>query len=1074
LDPESLRPADALPFEKPGDRIGRYEILEQIGEGGCGAVYLASQEQPVRRQVALKVIKLGMDTKSVIARFEAERQALALMDHPHIAKVFDAGTTTAGRPYFVMEWVRGIKITDYCDQNHLSTHERLELFVQVCQAIQHAHQKGIIHRDIKPSNILVTLQDGVPVPKVIDFGIAKATHGKLTDQTFFTACEQFIGTPAYMSPEQAEARAMDVDTRSDIYSLGVLLYELLTGQTPFDARELMQAGLDEIRRTIREREPICPSTRLGTLPNPELRTIAENRKIEVPQLIHLVNGDLDWIVMKALEKDRTRRFETANGLAADIRRHLNNEPVMARPPSASYRFQKLVRRHRLVFAAAAAVGLALAVGMAISVWALIREHDARLEADRQRLQTLMNEQKAQAEAAKSRQVAQFLEDMLKGVGPSVALGADTTLLKKILDNTAKRVETDLAQQPDVEAELCYTLGEVYWEVGDLADAEAMHRRALRLRVETRGGQDPLVAQSLRRLAHVLWRRGSLEEAEGMATAGVAMQRQLYGNTNLEVARSLEDLAAILATKNKSAAADGALREAVKTKETLLGDTNLEVADSLDDLAYWDFSRRMKRAEADDLAQRAIAIRRQVLGPTNLLITVSTLKLQAANLDIQGRAGDEEATLYQLLVAERQLYGNEHPSLAQSLNQLASVLKTEGKLAAAEPLRREALSIQRQLLGEENPEVAQTLSNWGNLLAAENKWPDAELSLRDAFTIREKIFGDNNPLTATSLTDWGQLLEMEGRLEDARNLYLEKADGKSAVSATAQFSLGVIYLHGQGVPPDPAKAIKWLRKSADQGDTSAQIDLGILNFNGTGTRKNETKALEWFHKAAKQGSMLAINDLANCYCAAGRSWEAMATLKGLCEAHPKDMDAWLTLAVWQVWFGDNAGYESTRDRVMESSSGTSDALTTESAVRVYCLQPSTNADRLAQALALAHLGVDLRTNTPWLPRYQRSLGLAEYRNHDYINAEQTLAAATQTLGDNPDATLSACLLHVLSLFQLGRTDEARQLLTQTEARMPFLPSDPLKPVIEGQVASRDVIIGWLLDREAKAMMSEVAK
>src|ERR1017187_771066 len=364
VKPDKLGSRFRTPRDKPGDRIGRYKLLEEIGEGGCGVVYVAEQEQPVRRRVALKAIKLGMDTRQVIARFEAERQALALMDHSNIAKVLDAGATETGRPYFVMELVRGIKITDYCDKNNLSTEERLKLFIQVCSAIQHAHQKGIIHRDIKPSNILVTLHDGVPVPKVIDFGIAKATSDqRLTDKTVYTAFKQFIGTPAYMSPEQAEMSGLDVDTRSDIYALGVLLYELLTGKTPFDAQRLVAAGLDEIRRIIREEDPPRPSNRLSTLVAAEQTIVAKRRHVEPPKLLGLIRGDLDWIVMKCLEKDRTRRYETANGLAMDIQRHLNCQPVVARPPSRLYRFQKMARRHKLVFAAVGAVIAALLAGL---------------------------------------------------------------------------------------------------------------------------------------------------------------------------------------------------------------------------------------------------------------------------------------------------------------------------------------------------------------------------------------------------------------------------------------------------------------------------------------------------------------------------------------------------------------------------------------------------------------------------------------------------------------------------------------------------------------------------------------
>jgi serine/threonine protein kinase len=372
--------------EQIGSRVGRYKLLQKIGEGGCGTVYLAEQEEPVRRQVALKVIKLGMDTRSVIARFEAERQALAMMDHPNIARVLDAGATETGRPFFVMELVRGTRITQYCDENNLPTVRRLELFIQICHAIQHAHQKGIIHRDIKPSNILVTLHDGVPVPKVIDFGIAKATEGRLADNTLFTAVEQFVGTPAYMSPEQAEIVGLDIDTRSDIYSLGVLLYELLTGRTPFDSQALMKSGLDEMRRTLREEEPQPPSTMITTLHRTELALTAGQRHAEPPKLISQLKGDLDWIVMKALEKDRNRRYETANGLAMDIQHYLDSEPVMARPPSQLYRLQKLVRRNKIVFAAAGAVALALLIGLGMSTWLFFREREASQREARLRVQ----------------------------------------------------------------------------------------------------------------------------------------------------------------------------------------------------------------------------------------------------------------------------------------------------------------------------------------------------------------------------------------------------------------------------------------------------------------------------------------------------------------------------------------------------------------------------------------------------------------------------------------------------------------------------------------------------------------
>ncbi len=366
-----------FPEETLGSTIGRYKLLEMIGEGGFGSVYVAEQKEPVIRRVALKVIKLGMDTRQVVARFEAERQALAMMDHPNIAKVLDAGATEAGRPYFVMELVRGVRITDYCDQNKLSTHKRLDLFIQVCHAIEHAHQKGIIHRDIKPSNILVSSQDGLPVPKVIDFGIAKATSGRLTDKTVYTQTDQFVGTPAYMSPEQAEMGGLDVDTRSDIYSLGVLLYELLTAETPFESRNLLERGFDEMRRIIREIEPQLPSLRLRTKQDSDQTSTAKRHGTDAPKLINLMRGDLDWVVMKCLEKDRTRRYDTAGLLAADVQRFLDNEPVSARPPSTLYRFQKLVLRNRLAFAASAGIWVALVIALGVTSWFVIKEKQER-------------------------------------------------------------------------------------------------------------------------------------------------------------------------------------------------------------------------------------------------------------------------------------------------------------------------------------------------------------------------------------------------------------------------------------------------------------------------------------------------------------------------------------------------------------------------------------------------------------------------------------------------------------------------------------------------------------------------
>ncbi len=476
--PDTLATVISEPAERPGTVIGPYKLREQVGEGGFGTVWVADQDQPVRRRVALKIIKLGMDTREVIARFEQERQALAMMDHPNIAKVLDAGTTDSGRPYFVMELVRGVKITDYCDQNNLGTLQRLELFMKVCHAVQHAHQKGIIHRDIKPSNILVTLHDSVPVPKVIDFGISKATEGRLSEATIYTQLHQFVGTPAYMSPEQAEMSGLDIDTRSDIYALGVLLYELLAGSTPFDAKELMASGIDAMRKTIREKEPVRPSTRLAKLQGEELTTTARRRSADTAKLLHQLKGDLDWIVMKCLEKDRTRRYDTAAGLAADIRRHLDNEPVAARPPSTAYRFQKAWRRNKVIYTAGLTVAATLVFGLAASIFALIgqnRAHDAEMKATDAGRIAIEMQQAAELSGAQAARTAEVVEGMLKAAVPKLLQQDNRTAIDVLLKSADHTVKEKLQSAPLPEFRVRKAMRDVFLRAGMFHQEEAIRQ-----------------------------------------------------------------------------------------------------------------------------------------------------------------------------------------------------------------------------------------------------------------------------------------------------------------------------------------------------------------------------------------------------------------------------------------------------------------------------------------------------------------------------------------------------------------------------------------------------------------------
>ncbi|MSU51738.1 MAG: serine/threonine protein kinase [Opitutus sp.] len=716
--------------EKPGTMIGRYKLLQAIGEGGCGTVFMAEQEEPVRRRVAVKIIKLGMDTKEVIARFEAERQALALMDHPNIAKVLDAGATEAGRPFFVMELVRGIKIPDYCDQHNLSTEERLKLFSHVCHAIQHAHQKGIIHRDIKPSNILVTVNDGVAVPKVIDFGIAKATLGRLTDKTVFTAFEQFVGTPAYMSPEQAEMSSLDIDTRSDIYSLGVLLYELLTGRTPFETKALLQAGLDEMRRQIREVEPPRPSARLSTLEKATLSTTAEHRHTDAPKLINLISGDLDWIVMRCLDKDRTRRYDTANGLAMDLQRHLNHEPVVARPVSAAYRFRKLVRRYRLVFAGAAAVAVALVLGIMVSTWQAVRANRA--------------ERTAQSEAAIAKAVNDFLvTDLLRQADSRAQADAKTApnpdlKVREALDRAGEKVGTRFESQPLTEAAVRDAIGSAYTGIGDYAKAALHHERALQVRKRSLGAEHPSTLTAMNNLGTAYYFLGKDAEAGALYAQTLEIRKRVLGAAHPDTLESMFDLASA-------------------------------------------YSHQGKYAEAGALYTQTLELGKRVLGAEHRL-TLSVMGNLAAFYGSQGKHAEFEALNTQLLEIRKRVLGAEHPNTLQSMNNLAFAYRNQGKYAEAVALYAQTLEMRKRVLGPGHPETINVMGNLGEAYSLQGRHAEAVAILAEAWEISNRVLGVENRSALFS----GWLLS---RAYDAQGKHAEAAALQAQTLASAKRVLG---------------------------------------------------------------------------------------------------------------------------------------------------------------------------------------------------------------------------------------------------------------------------------------------
>jgi serine/threonine protein kinase/Tfp pilus assembly protein PilF len=630
--------------ETPGTVIGPYKLMEAIGEGGMGVVYVAEQHQPVRRKVALKVIKPGMDTRQVIARFEAERQALAMMDHPNIAKVHDGGATESGRPYFVMELVRGVPITDYCDREHLSIHERLDLFVLVCRAVQHAHQKGVIHRDIKPTNVLITLHDGVPVPKVIDFGVAKATGQSLTEKTLYTGFAQLVGTPLYMSPEQAELSGLDVDTCSDIYSLGVLLYELLTGTTPFSQETFRTAAFDEMRRIIREEEPPRPSTRLSSL-GETITTVSANRKADPRRLGKTMRGELDWVVMKALEKDRRRRYETANDFAADVMRYLTDRPVEARPPSPRYRLVKFARRNRASLITAALVVTALVVGTAVSAWQAVRATKAEAEATHHAEDTKLV-------------VKSLINDVIGAAAPAEARGEPIQIVE-LLRSADRALPNRFRGRPIAEAAFRRALAEAYNGLSHWEEAEQQIRRAVELRSQHLGPFHPetLGAQAyqivvLRCLG--IERRQKQEEAIRVGRRVVETQLRMLGPNHPERLATLCEL----------------------------GQAYLQ---------HGDFS------EARDILEPTFAAQVRVLGE-DAPESLETLHALGRAWHGMGHLDIAETLLRRAVESRQRVLGMQHPGTLGTLESLGLVVRDQSRFDEAVPLFREVIAGMRAFHG----------------------------------------------------------------------------------------------------------------------------------------------------------------------------------------------------------------------------------------------------------------------------------------------------------------------------------------------------------------------------------------
>jgi serine/threonine protein kinase/tetratricopeptide (TPR) repeat protein len=694
----------------------RFELVRKLGEGGMGQVWLAEQISPLRRQVALKLVKAGMYDEAVVQRFQSERQSLAMMDHPAIAKVFDAGTTTQGQPYLVMEYVPGPPITDYCDQHQLNISDRLELFIQACEGVQHAHQKAIIHRDLKPSNILVIEVDGKPMPRIIDFGLAKTTAAQLTDESQFTQLGQFIGTPGYMSPEQVNRRGPDIDTRTDVYSLGVILYVLLTGLQPFETKRREKPSLEEWLRQLREDQPPNPSTKVSSDKDTSIAT-ADARNTEPKKLISQLRGDLDWITMRALERDRDRRYGTASELAADLRRFLNHEPVIARPASATYRLRKYVRRHRV------AMGVGAGLLLVLAVFSFVQALQLR-ETSRERDHAKQERDRANQERDRATRIADFMSGMFKVPDPSEARGNSVTA-REILDRAANDIGTGLARDPEVQSQMMHEMASTYNNLGLQARAQTLAQRALDARLSLHGPNDPKTLESATQLGLIMHMEGHDTEAEALDRRALADERRVLGSDDPLTLETADDLATVLNTLGRYPEAEKLAREVV-----------------------------------DSSARR--------LGPENAL-TLRANNHLGSILFYAGHAVDAESVLRPALEVERRVWGPDHPETMKAMTMLAICLHHQNRFAEAEPLYREVLTNSERVLGAEHQSTAVAMANLANMFADEDHLPQAEKLFGEALAILSRTFGPDHPRTLIGELNLSRVLRSEGHLQEAEQL-----------------------------------------------------------------------------------------------------------------------------------------------------------------------------------------------------------------------------------------------------------------------------------------------------------------